>query len=140
MPILKNAESGFTMVEMLIAITIFTIGLLGLAGMQITAIKTNSLANNLSTATGLAEGVLEEILAWQTTDPVFATTSAAEVNWDFDPITSGDQFSTTLAGGGTYQANFFITKDVPVGNVSRVSVTVTGARNLTLVGYKRYVD
>ncbi len=140
MPASKNSQSGFSMIELLIAMTIFTIGLLGLAGMQITAIQTNSQANTISAATGLAEGILEEILAWQTTDPIFATTSAAAVPWDFDSISAGTQFSTDLDGGGTYQATYMILSDDPVNNVSRVSVSVSGARNLTLVGYKRYVN
>jgi type IV pilus assembly protein PilV len=135
-----KSQNGFSMIEVLVAMTILAIGLLGVAGMQITAIKTNSQANTLSAATGMAEGILEEILSWQTTNPIFATTSAAPVVWDFNPLVADVQDSTVLAGGGSYKATYTITKDDPVDNVSRVSVTVSGTRNQTLVGYKRYVD
>jgi type IV pilus assembly protein PilV len=135
-----KSQNGFSMIEVLVAMTILAIGLLGVAGMQITAIKTNSQANTLSAATGMAEGILEEILSWQTTNPIFATTSAAPVVWDFNPLVADVQDSNVLAGGGSYKATYAIETDDPVVNVSRVSVTVSGTRNQTLVGYKRYVD
>lgn len=136
----RDRQAGFSLIEVLIALTIFAIGLLSIAGMQITAIQTNSRGGTLSAATAVAEGILEDILSWDTADPVFATTSAAPVSWDFDPILANLQPSIVLDGGGTYQATYTITANDPVENVSRVTVAVTGSRSLTLVGYKRYVD
>ena len=47
-------KRGFTLLEVLIAVSIFSVGLLAVASMQISAIGGNRLGNELSTATFLA--------------------------------------------------------------------------------------
>ncbi len=42
MPASKKIQAGFTLVELLVAIVVLAIGLLGLVQLQVTAIKTNS--------------------------------------------------------------------------------------------------
>jgi type IV pilus modification protein PilV len=54
----KN-RSGFTVIEVLVALTIFSIGLLALATMQISAIRTNAFAYRVNVATVLAQDLLE---------------------------------------------------------------------------------
>jgi len=138
-------QEGFTLVELLIALTIFAIGLLSIAGMQITALRGNSSANTLTAATALAEGVMEELLAWEADDPVFASDSASPIDWDF----GGGATQTTIAGAGKYSATYSIDIDYNgVNKVIRVEVVVTGGgrtlsgdlqRTVTLVGFKRAV-
>ena len=48
MPASKKMQAGFTLVELLIAIVILAVGLLGLVQLQMTAIKTNSQSMTLS--------------------------------------------------------------------------------------------
>ncbi|MBN1227903.1 MAG: prepilin-type N-terminal cleavage/methylation domain-containing protein [Deltaproteobacteria bacterium] len=59
----KNNTGGFTLVEVMIAISIFTIGILAIASMQISAINGNDSANNLTGATTWAQDRIEELLA-----------------------------------------------------------------------------
>ena len=59
----KCEEKGFTLLEVLIALTVFAIGLLALAGMQITGIKGNATAQSVSAKVALGSGVIEEIMA-----------------------------------------------------------------------------
>jgi len=59
----KNNTRGFTLVEVMIAISIFTIGILAIASMQISAINGNDSANNLTGATTWAQDRIEELLA-----------------------------------------------------------------------------
>jgi prepilin-type N-terminal cleavage/methylation domain-containing protein len=59
----KNNTGGFTLVEIMIAISIFTIGILAIASMQISAINGNDSANNLTGATTWAQDKIEELLA-----------------------------------------------------------------------------
>lgn len=54
-------EKGFTLIEILIAISIFAIGVLAVASMQISAIRGNRLGNEVTQATFLAQDKLEEL-------------------------------------------------------------------------------
>ena len=55
-------EEGYTLVEVLIALGILGFGLLAVATMQVTAIKTNSRASNMSEGLTLAQAKLEELM------------------------------------------------------------------------------
>lgn len=52
-------EKGFTLVEVLVGMTIFAVGLLALAGLQVTSIRGNSFSNNLMQATYIAQDGFE---------------------------------------------------------------------------------
>ncbi len=60
---------GFTVIEVMIAITILSIGLLGIASMQINAIRGNSLSDNITCALALAEDKMEELMGRDYSDP-----------------------------------------------------------------------
>ena len=59
---IKN-QKGFTFVEVMIAMVILSAGLLALAEIQIVAIKANATSKNITSATILNEGKLEELMA-----------------------------------------------------------------------------
>ena len=54
-------KRGFTLLEILIAVSIFAIGVLAVASMQISAIRGNRLGNEVTQATLLAQDKLEEL-------------------------------------------------------------------------------
>lgn len=54
-------EKGFTLLEILIAITILSVGLLALAEMTIYVIRSNAVGNKITKATVLAEDKLEQL-------------------------------------------------------------------------------
>lgn len=56
-------DSGFTLLEILIAIVIFSIGLLAVATMQISSIQGNSYSQEVTDATILAKDKIEELMA-----------------------------------------------------------------------------
>lgn len=58
-----NLVRGFTIVEILVAITVFTIGVLGVSGFFATSTNVTRSANNTTTASNLAEGMLDNQLA-----------------------------------------------------------------------------
>ncbi len=58
---LRRNESGFSLIEVLISLTILSVGLLAVGGMQITSIKGNFSSGNVTHATVLAQSKLEEL-------------------------------------------------------------------------------
>ena len=60
MPKLK--QEGYTLVEILIAITVLAFGLLAVATMQVTAIKTNAIASGISQGLTLGQARVEELM------------------------------------------------------------------------------
>lgn len=119
-------QNGFTLLELLIALTVFAVGLLGIAGLQARAIGLNSGAHIRTVATSLARGVLEGLLIADGEHPVFATAGVGK--WSLDSQVAKD-----------YAAEWEVATNDPVSHLSRVTVTVTGPRSqkVTLTGFKR---
>jgi type IV pilus assembly protein PilV len=59
---IKN-NKGFTLIELMIAIVIFSIGLLAMAQLQMFSIRYNSEAQRMSEATTLAQGKMEDLMS-----------------------------------------------------------------------------
>lgn len=72
-------SSGFTLVEILIALSLLAIGLLSLAAMQLTAIQYGSRGRHLTKAAAVAEAKMEFLMRSRWTDLTPAGWSAAEV-------------------------------------------------------------
>lgn len=117
-------QAGFSMIEVLIALTIFAIGLLAVATMQITGIQGNATAK------------------WQTESASWATAQVERLMsldyGDNDLNSANEPFSLTK---GQYTVAWDITDNDPMTNVKTVEVVVTFtdrgiAKNTTLVYYK----
>jgi type IV pilus modification protein PilV len=78
----RAGEEGFSLIEVLVSLAILAVGLLGLALLQVTAIKGNATASKSTVATGLAQDQLERF---------------RRTNWDnvFSSTTSGFAASLT---------------------------------------------
>ncbi len=65
-PRLLTRSAGFTLIEVLVGLVILAIGLLAIAGMQITSVKGNFFSSSLTQASVLAQDRLEILrsLAW----------------------------------------------------------------------------
>jgi type IV pilus assembly protein PilV len=58
-----NKNAGFTLIEVLIAMVVLAVGLLGLAGLQVTSLRNNQSAYNRSQATQLAYDLADRMRA-----------------------------------------------------------------------------
>lgn len=134
-----NNQKGFSLAELLVAITILAIGLLSVAGMQLVAIKANMLSSGISAGSALASGVLEEFMARDAGDDILRTAV---------PVSTPTTLWTgrEVEGAGIFTATYALEVDTPVTNISRITVTVTGGRDLenkekrvVMRGLKRYV-
>ena len=131
----KSGQAGFSLIEVLVAITIFTVGLLAIANLQISSIMQSSGSNTRTVATSIANGVMEEIMSRSGLDPSFRTTAGGD--WLFAEGTSTD---LALDGAGDYTATWNITTNSPVPNLARITVTVNGprTRTITMTSFKRF--
>ena len=73
MKILKN-QNGFSLIEVLVAVTIFAVGLLALAKLQIVSIRGNSSARGVTEASVVAQSKFEELKLLPVSDPALADT------------------------------------------------------------------
>lgn len=62
-------KGGFTLIEVLIALAVFSIGILAVGGMQISAIKGNARARSLTEATTMAADRMEKLIQLPSNDP-----------------------------------------------------------------------
>ncbi len=92
-----NSKKGFTLIEVLIALTILAIGLLGVALMQVTSISGNTFSREMSVATELGQDMLEKLRTLQytstTTDPALTAVThpiAADVAANLAPAISSN--------------------------------------------------
>jgi type IV pilus modification protein PilV len=122
MPASKTMQAGFTLVELLVAIVVLAIGLLGLVQLQVTAIKTNSQSMTSTASKSLAQKVVEEFAALPLDDPIFTDGQA------------GTWGTYTEQGGGTYTVTYSIAQVQANGNdvsqLFNVTVTVTSTTEL----------
>ena len=103
-------EGGFTLLEVVIAISILTVGLLAVATMQTAAIRGNDIAYSVTESTTWAQDRLEALTALPYTDAALSLGTG-----------KADPLSPTPAG-------YTITYDVaagPIGNTKLITVNVT---------------
>ncbi len=101
----SKAEKGFTLIEILIVILIFSIGMLGLSTLQFSAAKGNTGAHRLTEATATASAQLESLLSANYSDPIL------------DPGTYG-------LSNGVYSISYTVTETVN-NQVKDIVLTVT---------------
>lgn len=120
----KKSQAGFTLIELLVAVVILAIGLLGLAQLQVTAIKTNSQSTTSTAATAIAQKIVEEVASMGADDVMFDAVGSG--TWPGSPI--------TVEGAGTYDITYDITQVQANGNdvtnVFRVEITVTSTSDV----------
>jgi type IV pilus assembly protein PilV len=91
-----HAQSGFTLIEVLVSVLVFSVGILAVAGLQGTAIKLSTDARQRAEATFLADQLLARMLI---SDPATAASFAHHPNG-----------STTCAPTGAASTNAAVTQ------------------------------
>jgi len=61
-------DRGFSLIEAMVASVVMLIGLLGLAGLQVTALRSNHLGKRMAQASLLAQDLVQNMQVWQYAD------------------------------------------------------------------------
>lgn len=110
-----NRQQGFSLIEVMIALAIFSIGILAIAQLQISAVRNNTSGNLATQATLLAEAQIENLK------------NTANITLLADSVESG--IDQNGASGGIYTRTTTITNPLG-GNFSRqIQVTVQWVRD-----------
>lgn len=127
-----NAQKGFTLLEMLVAVTILATGLLATAAMQSVAVNSNSIANRSSVVTALAGEVMEEVMSRSPSDPQLSVCPNFGWRYDLEP-TNPLTTDRIVPSAGTYRVD--VTTNHPCGTgIVSISLTVTRLDNVSNKG------
>jgi len=107
---------GFTLVEVMVAMTILAVGLLAISGMVPTAFTNISGSTTDSRALGFAQERLDQLRISPFTDA---------------SLTAGSHTDTAPATG--FSRSYTVEDGVPVSGVKRITMTVTGPRSRQVV-------
>jgi len=115
--LVMRPQAGFTLMEVMIALAIFAIGILAVSAMQITAINQNSGSRMQTEATAVAEQLMERLMA---------------LPYDHDMLSADANRNPHQQTAGAYIVSWTVStpdpsdpvyKDLPV---KMISITVNG--------------
>jgi type IV pilus assembly protein PilV len=119
MQVHRSVDAGFSLVELLVAVVILAIGLLGLAELQVTAMKGNAKSGSVIAATTIAQMAVEEIMAVNSeSDPLYPMLTTAAGDYTDWPLGA----SETLQGVGDYSIQYKSTPNFPAGSTSGITL------------------
>lgn len=123
-----TSQAGFTLIEVLIAILILSIGILGVAVMQISAIDGNSIAIHLTGAANEGGDTLETLIPRSYADASLSDASNAGANAGVTGLSNTDTAGSLADGGPVVQGDYTIfwnvAENYPVFGTKTIRVLV----------------
>jgi len=138
-----NKDSGFTLIEVLIATLVLAVGLLGLAGLQAASIKNNLSAYNRSQVAQLAYDMADRMRANknESLNPTTGNVIAASTYLTMAPADAADQANCATVTGCTaaqmaqndlFQWNAALTNILPSGTGTITADAATRVFTITI--------
>lgn len=125
---LMNKSTGFTLIELLVAVLVLSVGLLGLAGLQVTGLKNNQNAYYRSQATQLAYDMGDRMRANVIGASTYTSNSASTAITQPTCITTTGCTPQNMALNDLFEWNSnLLTAGLPmvVGTITVVTTTTT---------------
>lgn len=136
-------QQGFTLVELLVAIVIMTIGVLTTLSMISTAMKANTTSNRLTTKTSLAQQVAEGLLSKKIDDAIYTTSQAYPKYYDFELNNISEVVKKITIDKANYIAIFSTLVNTPAANITTITIEIKtdppDGNPLTLTCFKRTI-
>jgi type IV pilus assembly protein PilV len=124
-----RTQGGFTLIEVLIALTIFAVGLLAIAAMQTSAIQMNSTGNRITELSTLGIDQLENLMSLPYADPWLEQAGNYPNN---DSAGNTHQLTT-----GAYTVRWNVVDNVPTTKTKTITLTASGkGKRLTMVSVR----
>ena len=121
-----NDSSGFSLLEVLLGITVFMIGMLGVTALNISSLKSNTFSGNMSEAVIIAGDKLEELMAIDFEDDLLD--AGYHPHDEVDNVTFApppDGKPDPLGKNGIYTLSWTVNDGVPLPDKTKtVNVTV----------------
>ncbi len=145
-----SGERGFTLIEVMVAIVILTVGLLSLAQMMVLATSSNTLSGRMTSASALAKDQLERLKAAPFyTDPVAKTRNPILQDGGKNDVPGGNGFAQQydrdgipVAAGGQFEVRWEIETvptDLPLEMLEiRVRCVSVNADQFNVIGEARF--
>ena len=116
----RSNEQGFTLVEVLVAMVIFSFGILAVVNMQISSMQGNSAATRITAQSVVAQNKLEQLFVMSYDNPWLEPEGNPSAGTD----SVGNTHQETTTQG--YTVSWDVIDDTPVADSKLVTVTVTG--------------
>ncbi len=100
-------QRGFTLIEIMVAVTLLSIGLLGMAGLTVGIMRGNALSSEVTTATALAQAKMEDIK-----------------RLGYSGVSSSAEGYSAISGYPLYRRDTVIDVDTPKVGTKTVTITV----------------
>ncbi|OGQ89085.1 MAG: hypothetical protein A3J85_01620 [Desulfobacula sp. RIFOXYA12_FULL_46_16] len=121
-----NGSAGFTLIEILIAMAIFSIGILGVATMQVSSVNGNANARKHLEASAFAQGQLESTLL----TPFNNVADSDIVNADGYRVQMTIQNQSDLDADGTNDVMTVLVQVFDPSGVERSRISFLKSRNI----------
>lgn len=156
---LTNSDEGFSLIEVIVALAVLTIGILSVNAMQIVSVRGNNTANGITTATNWAADRIEQICnadyddlkdtdgdgTGQDPNKDGADDNGGNFGLDDNtPTVAGDNSTadnTWTSPDGNYTILWNVADDYPMPNIKTVSIIVNrndrGVQKSTRLLYRK---
>jgi len=111
-----NNSKGFTLIEVLVAMVLLAVGLLGLAGLQVTSLSNNQSAYNRSQATELAYDLADRMRANVAGRATYASIAPTDAAAKPTCLNVASCNTATMAENDLYEWNLAVTNSLPAGS------------------------